>query len=110
MRKQIYDVLINTARNKRTIKYKDLAKTVGLDWHKNYGQCRQIFSILGAICTAEDQQGHPLLSAVAVRQDTGRPGIGFFNVARDLGRHTGHDDISFWKKERDKVWLFWSSH
>ena len=51
-----------------------------------------------------------MLSAVAVRQDIGIPGSGFFVLARDLGRYQGGDDYSFWLKERDEVWNFWSSH
>jgi len=109
MRKAIYNKLNEVARQKQLITYKELAALVGLDWNKNYGRCRQIFSILRAICTAEVEQGHPMLSAIAVRQDTRAPGSGFFALARDLGRYQSETDYSFWIAERDAAWNLWSS-
>jgi len=109
MHKAIYDKLKEVARQKQLITYKELAGVVGLDWNKNYGKCRQIFSILGDICTSEVEQGHPMLSAIAVRQDTGMPGSGFFALARSLGRYQSGTDYSFWIAERDAVRSLWSS-
>jgi hypothetical protein len=103
MRQIVYDRLKEVAQQRQLITYKELAAVVGLDWNKNYGKCRQIFSILRAICTAEVEQGHPMLSAVVVRQDTGMPGRGFFALACKLGRHQGGADYSFWLAEREAV-------
>jgi hypothetical protein len=103
MRQIVYDRLKEVARNKQLITYKELAAVVGLDWNKNYGKCRQIFSILRAICTAEVEQRRPMLSAVVVRQDTRMPGAGFFALARKLGRYRGGADYSFWLAEREAV-------
>jgi len=103
MRQAIYDKLKEAARQKQLITYKELAAVVGLDWNKDYGRCRQIFSILRAICTAEVEQGQPMLSAIVVRQDTGMPGSGFFALARELGRYQGGADYSFWIAEREAV-------
>jgi hypothetical protein len=103
MRQIVYDKLKEVARNKCLITYKELAAAVGLDWNKDYGKCRQIFAILRAICTAEVEQGHPMLGAVVVRQDTGMPGRGFFAMARQLGRYRGGTDYSFWITEREAV-------
>jgi hypothetical protein len=103
MRQIVYDRLKEVARNKQLITYKELAAVAGLDWNKNYGKCRQIFAILRAICTAEVEQGRPMLSAVVVRQDTGMPGAGFFALARKLGRYQGGADHSFWLAEREAV-------
>ena len=110
MHRAIYDKLKDVARAKQLITYKELANVVGLDWNKDYGKCRQIFPILGAVSTSEVEQGHPMLSAVAGRQDTRMPGSGFFTLARDLGRYQGGNDHVFWIRERDEVWTFWSSH
>ena len=109
MRQAIYDKLKEMARQQQLTTYKELAAAVGLDWNKDYGQCRQIFSILRDICTAEVEQGHPMLSAIVVSQDTGMPGAGFFKLARELGCYQGGTDNSFWLDERDAVWDFWSS-
>jgi hypothetical protein len=103
MRQIVYDKLEEVVRNKQLITYKELAAAVGLEWNKDYGKCRQIFSILRAICTAEVEQGHPMLAAVVVRQDTGMPGSGFFALARQLGRYQGRADHSFWLAEREAV-------
>ena len=108
MHREIYDKLKEVARAKRTITYKELATVLGLDWNKDYGKCRQIFPVLGAVSTSEVEQGHPMLSALAVRQD-GTPGSGFYVLAQDLGRYHGKNERSFWIEERDEVWHFWSS-
>jgi hypothetical protein len=109
MHKAIYDKLKEVARKKQLITYKELATVVGLDWNKDYGKCRQIFPVLGAVSTSEVEQGHPMLSAIAVRQDKRTPGSGFFALARDLGRYQSGTDYSFWIAERDAVWNLWSS-
>jgi len=109
MRQAIYNKLKKVAGQKQLITYKELAAVVGLDWNKDYGKCWQIFSILRDICTAEVEQGHPMLAAIAVRQDTKMPGAGFFALARKLGRYQSGTDYSFWLAERDAVWNFWSS-
>jgi len=108
--KAIYEELKEVAQRKSLITYKELAGVVGLDWNKDYGKCRQIFSVLGAVSISEVQQGHPMLSAIAVRQDTRIPGPGFFTLARDLGRYQSGEDYSFWVAERDAAWNLWSSH
>ena len=108
MRREIYERLKEMARARRMITYKELAEGVGLDWKRNYGKCRQIFAVLGAVSTSEVEQGHPMLSAIAVRQD-GMPGSGFFVLARDLNRYQSGTEYSFWLTERDAVWDFWSS-
>ena len=103
MRQIVYDKLKEVARQKQMITYKELAAAAGLDWNKDYGQCRQIFPILKEICTAEVEQEHPMLGVVVVRQDTGMPGAGFFALARELGCYQGGTDYSFWLAEREAV-------
>ena len=110
MHSAIYEKLKEVARARGLITYKEIAEVVGLDWNKDYGRCRQIFPVLGAVSTSEVQQEHPMLSAVAVRQDIRTPGPGFFTLAHDLDRYRGADDYSFWVMERDEVWDFWSLH
>jgi hypothetical protein len=109
MHQRIYERLKEVARAKELTTYKEIAEMVGLDWRKNYGKCRQIFPILGAISTSEVQQGHPMLSAVAVRQDKRIPGLGFFTLARDLGVYSGDNDLAFWNRELNEVHNYWQS-
>jgi hypothetical protein len=103
MRQIVYDRLKEAARKKELVTYKELAAAAGLDWNKDYGQCRQIFPVLKDICTAEVEQGRPMLGAVAVRQDTKMPGAGFFALARELGCYQSGTDSSFWTAEREAV-------
>lgn len=104
MRQVIYTKLKEAARQKELITYKELAAAIGLDWNKDYGKCRQIFPILKDICTAEVEQGHPMLAAIVVRQKGGMPGAGFFALARKLGCYQGGTDSSkFWVAEREAV-------
>jgi hypothetical protein len=109
MRQMVYNKLKETAGRKQLITYKELAAAAGLDWNKDYGQCRQIFPILKAICTAEVREGRSMLSVVVVRQDTRMPGSGFFALARKLGRYDGGTDHYFWTAERDAVWDLWGT-
>lgn len=109
MHQRIYERLKEVARAKELTTYKEIAKAVGLDWRKDYGKCRQIFAILGAISTSEVQQGRPMLSAVAVRQDIRIPGSGFFTLARQLGKYHGNDDFVFWAHELTEVHNCWQS-
>ena len=109
MHQRIYEKLKETARAGGLITYKEIAKAVGLDWRRNYGKCRQIFRILREISTSEVQQGHPMLSAIAVCLDTGIPGPGFFALARNLGVYSGDDDLAFWKHELNEVYNYWQN-
>jgi hypothetical protein len=49
--------------------------------------------ILDEISTIEHQKGNPLLSVVVVQRETGRPGKGFYKLARRLGLFNGKTDL-----------------
>jgi hypothetical protein len=102
----VYNLLRDTARRRRTITYKELARDLGLDWGRSFGQCRRLYPLLQNICRAETARGRPMLGAVVVRRD-GTPGRGFFRTARELGRLTDNNEQSFWLGERDRVWEQW---
>ena len=64
----------------------------------NY-MAREIGQILGEISEDEVRAGRPMLSSVAVNVN-GKPGSGFFVLARDLGRlDQNQDESAFWKEE-----------
>jgi hypothetical protein len=63
--------------------------------------------LLGEISAAEDSAGRGLLSAVVVHQGgDGRPGQGFFVLAKGLGRDT-NDQKKCWPTELRRVRDVW---
>lgn len=63
--------------------------------------------LLGEICDQMHKEGKPMLSALVVRQDTGKPGHGFFEMATRLGKlpaNAGEQEKDeFWKREVNAV-------
>ena len=57
----------------------------------------------------EHLEGRPLLTAVVVHSMDGVVGGGFYKMARELGKHTGGDDLAFWVEELNRVHAYWSS-
>jgi hypothetical protein len=68
---------------------------------------RGLGEALSAISRYEHDHGRPLISALVVREDTGRPGPGFFDLARQLGRNVGANEPAFFELERSAVLDFW---
>ena len=64
--------------------------------------------ILGEISTDEHDSGRPLLSVVVVHKENHRPGEGFFNLAKELGKQKpDEDDVTFYAKELKSVFDWW---
>jgi hypothetical protein len=97
------DHLITVARHRATTTYAEAARVVGLDVHDPADRER-LAALLRAISTAEHSAGRPLLTAVVVLQGRGRPGRGFFDLARSLGLHGGMDDEAFHLAELSRVY------
>ena len=67
----------------------------------------EVGHILGEISEDEFRAGRPMLSAVAVNVK-GKPGSGFFTLARDLGRPCREgEEEAFWEAERDATYATW---
>jgi hypothetical protein len=63
--------------------------------------------ILGEISKDEVASDRPMLSAVAVGIN-GKPGSGFFGLARDLGLlQKGEDEMGFWQRQREATYKAW---
>jgi hypothetical protein len=70
-------------------------------------------ALLGQINVLEREEGRPLISAVVVSKDTGQPGVGFWNLAQEMG-----SDIGDTPERREAFWLdalaachaYWSRH
>lgn len=58
--------------------------------------------MLDQISTEENKIGRGMLSVVVIRESDGRPGKGFFDLAKSLGRNT-EDCEAFWQAELSKV-------
>lgn len=104
----VYAELIRAAQYRGVVTYQDIAQIIGLPPKGSY-MGSQVGWILGEISDDERQHGRPMLSAVAVGV-SGKPGSGFFALARQLeklGKGTKEDDHKFWLKEREAVYKVW---
>jgi hypothetical protein len=98
--------LVRAAQYRGLTTYQDIAVIIGLPPKGAY-MGAETGHILGEISENEVQAGRPMLSAVAVGI-SGRPGPGFYTLARDLGRlAAGEDELAFWERERQAVYEAW---
>ncbi len=106
MHEQIYKRLVNVAQAGGYITYSDIAPLAGLDMTLQADRT-EIGRILGEISTFEHNQGRPLLSVIVIHRDNNMPGEGFFQLARDLNRYQGADDLLFFIQELQRVHQHW---
>lgn len=81
-------------RSNQTISYSDLVdqiKAIKLEPHD-----ARLADLLGEISSEEDAAGRGMLTVLVVHKDDVRPGDGFFELARSLGR-----DV----RDREMVWI-----
>ena len=98
--------LVRAAQYRGLTTYQDLAVIMGLPPSGSH-MGSETGQILGEIVEDEVRDGRPMLSAVAVGV-SGKPGPGFFGLARDLGRlQPGDDESAFWQAERERVYATW---
>ena len=96
------DRLARVAASGDTITYQALRDEFGLEG--------DLVPLLRAVAEAEDDAGRGLLTAVVVRDDTGRPGRGWFRLAAARGRDV-RDPEAAWQAERALLrrhWEAWS--
>ena len=105
---EVYCKLIHTAKARTTTHYEDIAQIMGLPLSGNY-MAREVGEMLGIISTVEHFLGRPMLSVVVVRQDTGEPGNGFFELAENLGKFNPNSEgkSSFKEQELQNVYETW---
>ncbi len=100
-------IISSRARGGRTISYSDLAaelSTLTLDAHD---VC--LAHLLGDISTEENAARRGMLSVLVVHKSGDmRPGEGFFDLARQLGRDVS-DENSCWVKELEFVFGIWKT-
>jgi len=99
--------LVRAAQYRGATTYQDIALIMGLP-PKELHISREIGWILGEIAEDEVKAGRPMLSAVA-DSVKGKPGPGFFDLARQLGElGEAKDEQAFWRKERDAAYEAWN--
>lgn len=104
---ELRDQLREVARRRETTTYQPIANALGVDLDQDSERGR-LGRILGDISRAEHAEGRPLLSAVVVLGSSNVPGNGFFDLARELGVHTGDDDLAFFAVELRRVHDYWA--
>lgn len=98
--------LVRAAEYRGVTTYQDIALIMELPQRGSH-MGREVGHILGEISEDEFRANRPMLSAVAVNVH-GRPGPGFFKLARDLGRPCGEgEEKVFWEAERDATYATW---
>jgi hypothetical protein len=88
------DLLVEVAARGETITYEQVRSRLGL--------AGDIVPALRELAEREDGAGRGLLTAVVVRSDTGRPGIGWFRLAAGRGRDVTDADAA-WQAERARL-------
>lgn len=98
--------LVRAAQYRGITTYQDIAVIMGLPQKGAY-MGAETGHILGEISEDEFRSGRPMLSAVAVGVN-GKPGPGFYTLARDLGLLTPtQSEIEFWAAQREAVYQAW---
>jgi hypothetical protein len=99
--------LVRAAEYRGLTTYQDIAVVLGLPIQGEH-LAKDIGYLLGEISEDEVSHGRPMLSAVVVGF-SGRPGSGFFSLARSLGRLTGPqaDEEPFWRQEVQRLYETW---
>ncbi len=102
--------LIEVARQNRTTTYTEMARVL-----RAFTPVRleppysPMHAWLGNISRFEHESNRPLLSAVVVRVDSGRPGAGFFDLATNYLGFGYDDEDLFWKEQREDLHAIWGS-
>ena len=114
MHQQIYDTLVQLARDRLLTSYSDIAPLANLDMNVDADR-QQMSQLLGEIARFEHSQKRPMLTSLVIhRGDDNNPGEGFFAIAQELGLFQGsRDDIvrtTFWARQVGDVHAHWKLH
>ena len=110
--KSIYKKLITVSNSRGLIYYFELNKCLPAKNSSNFlNPFQPLFNTLNKLNDELSKQDLPLLTALVVNKNSGRPGKGFFYYAKELGKFEGNVDSEFekdlfWKTEREKVYKF----
>lgn len=100
-------LLIEQARRARTTTYAAIAASLSAHTPVRVERpYSPLFKWLGAVSRFEHVAGRPLLSALVVSQDSGRPGDGFFKFAAELGLEMTNPE-AFWQQQLAELFRTW---
>lgn len=107
----IRDFLVDVARRQKVTCYTEVGNLVGLSMSDD-GDRYRLAEILGIISSNEHDEGRPLLSAVVVGAEDGRPasipGRGFYTLAKGLGFDVS-DEMMMFVHELRRVHDYWGA-
>ncbi|MGA2367280.1 MAG: hypothetical protein ABSF74_01725 [Dehalococcoidia bacterium] len=124
--KKAYFELVKAARNKTEIQYGELGRLIGIPTFPDYEWFHlKIAWILGACSEYELEDGHPILSSIAVSKDTMRPSKGYWGFSTmpsyllELNWESAHKEPpksiqdqreSFWIAEVKSLYQYWEKN
>jgi len=104
----VYCEMVQAARYGGITTYQAIAQIMNLPLTGSH-MGREVGHVVGAISEDELNNGRPMLSAIVVSV-SGRPGPGFFALARDLGKlkeDSKEAEERFWEMERAAIYKTW---
>ena len=108
----VLEYLKSCARKQQVVHYDD-AYEVASQWGTYHGpHDSRLWGLLGLISETEVAAGRSPLSAIVVIKTgdgANRPGSGFFELERHLGRYKSDDDKT-WLAELDGLFKYWPKH
>lgn len=106
-KKEMRAILIERAKARDLISYSELAAQIKSIQIRP--ESYAFAAMLGEISTEEDMAGRGMLSVIVIHKSGDiKPGPGFFELAKELGRDTSDVDAC-WVAELKKVYEYWSS-
>jgi hypothetical protein len=104
-----YAELLAAARRRGTVTYREIAFVTGLPmrWPR---MLVEVGDLVGEISKDEHLMGRPMLSALAVHEDNGRPGKGFFGLAKGLKQLKDDSEQGkqrFWEQQKASIYRIW---
>jgi hypothetical protein len=106
------EFLRDCARHERIVHYDDAYNAVRQfgGYHGPHDQ--RLWYLLGLVSESEVAAGRHTLSAIVVvksGEGANRPGTGFFELEKTLGRYQSDDDTT-WLSEIDGLFRYWRQH
>ena len=103
---EIRTVLESVARSGRVLTYADLTREACTDFELR-PQSPELAKLLCELLVEDAANDRPLLSSLVINRLTGRPGKGFFRLARHYYRFS--DDEKFWLEELSSLYAFYGA-
>jgi hypothetical protein len=114
MNERVRSVLIELARQGKTITYQELSDQcqLGLIMRESEFARAEIGRILGEISAYEHKNGRPLLSSLVISKGDNYQGDGFYKLCEELGFGNWKklkNDISFEIGQMNSCYSFWKN-